>query len=149
MKAGYLDKQGANHWMEMGCYGIGLSRTLQALVEQSHDEKGMIWPSSVSPFLVHICALDFHSSQKVREASQKIYNFLKTQRVDVFLDDRKEAPGVKFKDADLLGFPVRITVGERDLKQNQVEVSFRKAAKKQKINNKGEEVLKLIRSENL
>ncbi len=134
MKAGYLDPQGKTQWMEMGCYGIGLSRAIQAVVEQSHDEAGIIWPHSISPFTVHISALNIQTSDKVQEQSEKFYKSLWSQGVDCFLDDRDEAPGVKFKDADLLGFPIRMTVGERDLKQNQVEVLFRKSGKKEKWN---------------
>ena len=133
MKAGYLDSQGKTQWMEMGCYGIGLSRAVQAVVEQSHDSSGMIWPYSLSPFTVHISVLNIQNSE-VRRRAENIYNSLWSQGVDCFLDDRDEAPGVKFKDADLLGFPIRITIGERDLKQNQVEAFFRKSGEKHKWN---------------
>ncbi len=131
MKAGCLSAEGKIQWMEMGCYGIGLSRTLQAAAAQSHDEAGIIWPFSLSPFTVHISVLDIQNSEVHRQA-EKLYNSLWSQNVDCFLDDRDSAPGVKFKDADLLGFPLRITIGERDLKQNQVEAVFRKSGKKHK-----------------
>ena len=134
MKAGYLDPQGKTQWMEMGCYGIGLSRAIQAVVEQSHDSAGIIWPQSISPFAVHISALNIQTSNKVHQQSEKLYNSLWSQGVDCFLDDRNEAPGVKFKDADLLGLPIRITIGERDLGKNQLEVAFRKSGEKQKWN---------------
>jgi len=133
MKAGYLDPQGKTQWMEMGCYGIGLSRAVQAVAEQSHDETGIVWPQSISPFTVHICALNIQTS-KVYQQTETLYNSLWSQGVDCFLDDRDEAPGVKFKDADLLGFPVRVTVGERDLEKSQMEVVFRKSSEKQKWN---------------
>lgn len=134
MKAGYLDPQGKTQWMEMGCYGIGLSRAVQAVAEQSHDETGIVWPQSISPFTVHICALNIQASDKVRRRTETLYNSLWSQGVDCFLDDRDEAPGVKFKDADLLGFPVRVTIGERDLEKSQMEVVFRKSGEKQKWN---------------
>lgn len=132
MEAGYLDPQGKTQWIEMGCYGIGLSRAVQAVVEQSHDSSGIIWPQSISPFTVHISALNIQTSNKVRQQAEALYNSLWSQGVDCFLDDRNEAPGVKFKDADLLGIPIRITIGERDLEKNQVEVVFRKSGEKQK-----------------
>jgi len=134
MKAGYLDSQGKTQWIEMGCYGIGLSRAVQAVVEQSHDQAGIIWPQSISPFTVHISALNIQASSKVYQQTETLYNSLWSQGVDCFLDDRHEAPGVKFTDADLLGLPVRITVGERDLEKNQVEVVLRKSGEKQKWN---------------
>ena len=130
MKLSYLDSKGKNQWVEMGCYGIGLSRTLQAIVEQSHDKSGMVWPLSVSPFSVHLVGLNLDSSEKVRTQSEKLYS---QKNIDMFFDDRNEAIGVKFKDADLLGFPYRVTVGERDLKQNQVEISIRKTGEKIKV----------------
>ena len=132
MSASYLDSEGKKKFIEMGCYGIGLSRTIQAIVEQSHDDKGMIWPLSVSPFSVHIIALKNDSSKEVFQQAQKIYESLWSQGVDCFLDDRPVGAGVKFKDADLLGFPLRLVVGERDLKQNQVEAVFRKSGKQHK-----------------
>ena len=133
MKAGYLDSSGKNQYIEMGCYGIGLSRTVQAVVEQSHDENGIIWPKSIAPFTVHLVALNKKSNLKVMEQVEKIYQFLESHNVDCFLDDRLEAPGIKFKDADLLGFPLRIVVGERDLENQQIELIFRKSGKKEKI----------------
>lgn len=121
MKAEYLDKNGKKIPMEMGCYGIGLSRTIQAIIEQKHDSSGMIWPRSLCPFHIHITALSYTSSSLVKEKSLEIYNNLFNLGLDVFLDDRDETPGVKFKDADLLGSPVRITIGEKDLKEGKVE----------------------------
>ncbi len=134
MKAGYLNSSGKNQWIEMGCYGIGLSRTIQAVIEQSHDEQGIIWPQSITPFTVHLVALNKKSESKVMDQAQKIYQFLWSNDVDCFLDDRQEAPGVKFKDADLLGFPLRVVVGEKDLENQQVEVVWRKSGKKKKLN---------------
>lgn len=143
MKAEYLSDKGRPVPIEMGCYGIGTSRTIQAIVEQSHDSAGIIWPFSVSPFQVHICALGYTTSDKVREWSHKIYDSLWAQGIDVFLDDRKEPPGVKFKDADLLGLPLRITIGEKDLKENQIELVERKSG--QKVKCSADQVESLIR----
>ena len=133
MKAGYIDSQGKNQYIEMGCYGIGLSRTVQAVIEQSHDDQGIIWPQSISPFTVHLVALCKNASSQVMECAEKIYQFLWSQDIDCFLDDRMEAPGVKFKDADLLGFPFRVVIGEKDLQNKQVEISWRKSGKKEKV----------------
>ena len=134
MKAGYLDSSGKKKWIEMGCYGIGLSRTVQAVVEQCHDKHGIIWHKSIAPFTVHLVALNKKVDSKVIEQAQKIYQFLWSNNIDCFLDDRLEAPGVKFKDADLLGFPLRLVVGEKDLENQQIEAVFRKSGKKEKVN---------------
>jgi len=133
MNATYLDSNGKPQLIEMGCYGIGISRTIQAIVEQSHDDHGIIWPLSVAPFLVHLLGLNLHSSQKVKSQSEKLYAEFCQKNKDCFFDDRNEGAGVKFKDADLLGFPFRITVGEKDLAQNQVEISIRKTGEKIKV----------------
>ena len=110
--------------MVMGCYGIGVSRTVQAVIEQSHDKDGIIWPASVAPFEVVIENLD----PKVDEVN-KIVNELELQLeasgIDVIVDDREERPGVKFKDADLIGFPVRVVVGAKGLANGGVEVKRR------------------------
>lgn len=134
MDVSYLDKDGNKQWVEMGCYGIGISRTLQAVIEQSHDELGMIWPFSIAPFTVHLVSLNMRASNKIQIQTEKIYKSLWSRNIDCFLDDRDQSAGVKFKDADLLGLPLRITVGERDLNQNQVEAVFRKTGEKSKWN---------------
>ena len=134
MKAGYVDSKGKNQYIEMGCYGIGLSRTIQAVVEQSHDDNGIIWPQSISPFTVHLVSLCKNASPEVMKHAEDIYQFLWSKDIDCFLDDRMEAPGVKFKDADLLGFPFRVVIGEKDLKNKQMEISWRKSGKKEKVN---------------
>ena len=128
MNAVYLDAQSQKQFIEMGCYGIGLSRIIQGVVEQSHDDNGIIWPSSLSPFHVHICSLG-----QVEKETQKLYNSLTSSGVECFWDDRSEAPGVKFKDADLMGLPLRLTVGERDLKRNQVEIRHRSSGEKHTV----------------
>ena len=132
MDISYLDRGGVKRHAQMGCYGIGISRILQAVIEQSHDEKGMIWPLPVAPFAVHLTELDTESG-KSRKQAEKLYENLWNTQVDCFWDDRKEAPGVKFKDADLFGLPVRITLGPRDMERNQAEVFFRKSGEKKKL----------------
>ncbi len=128
----YKDSKGKLQNVQMGCYGIGITRSVQATVEQNYDENGIKWPISIAPFLVHICLLD-PEDQKTKKEAYRIYQFLLQNQVDVFLDDRNEKPGVKFKDADLLGMPLRINVGARDLATSQVELVKRWTCKKEKV----------------
>lgn len=115
----------------MGCYGIGVTRTLAAVVEQHHDENGIIWPMSVAPYHVIITLVKPDDEEQAKVAEQ-IYSELLKAGVEVLLDDRKERPGVKFKDADLLGIPVRITVGKL-AGEGKVEYKLRREADKQEI----------------
>jgi prolyl-tRNA synthetase len=112
MKAVYKDENQKEQLIVMGCYGIGVTRTLAAVVEQHHDEDGIIWPMSVAPYHVIITLVNTKDEGQVQVA-EKIYDELARAGVEVLLDDRSERPGVKFKDADLLGIPVRITVGKK------------------------------------
>lgn len=121
MGATFLDNQGKERPLEMGCYGIGISRTLAAAVEQSHDENGIIWPVPLAPFTVQIVPTKM-KDDAVRSAAENLYADLCERRVDVLLDDRDERPGVKFKDADLMGTPLRVTIGPRGLENGLVEV---------------------------
>ena len=132
MNLTYLDKQGKKQFVEMGCYGLGVTRTLQAVIEQSHDEKGIIWPLSVAPFSAHICLIDPDSSE-VLKVLKELTALLQKNSLDYFIDDRKERPGVKFKDADLIGLPLRINLGVRDLKNNQIEIYTRKTNAREKL----------------
>ena len=132
MNAQYLDSNGRQQYIEMGCYGMGVTRTLQAAIEQNHDENGIIWPLSMAPFQVHICHLD-PKDENVNSAAQSIYENLMSKSVEVLLDDRKERPGFKFKDADLLGMPLRITVGKRGIENNEVEVKERRTGTVHKL----------------
>ena len=132
MNLTYLDKQGKKQFVEMGCYGLGVTRTLQAVIEQSHDEKGIIWPLSIAPFSTHICLLD-PDNPEVLKALKELKPLLEKHSLDYFIDDRKERPGVKFKDADLLGLPLRINLGARDLQNNQIEICIRKNNTKEKL----------------
>ncbi len=132
MKAKYLDSNGRQQNIEMGCYGIGVTRTLQAAIEQNHDENGIIWPVSMAPFHVHICHLD-PKDEKVNAVAENIYQSLTEKSIEVLMDDRKERPGFKFKDADLLGMPLRITTGKRGIENNEIEVKVRRTGKVYKL----------------
>ena len=125
MKATFLDKNGRAQPFEMGCYGIGVTRTVQAAIEQSHDADGIIWPASIAPFQVHLCVLD-PKDVTVMATAEGLYKELNSMNIDVLMDDRDERPGIKFKDADLLGMPVRVVIGKRGLESSEVEVVERK-----------------------
>lgn len=131
MKAQFLDESGQLCPIEMGCYGIGVSRTVQAVIEQSHDKDGVIWPKALAPFDVHICLLDPDKPEALRLV-EEVENQLQQRGHSVFVDDRAERPGVKFKDADLLGFPLRLNIGARGLEQGVVELVDRKSKEQQK-----------------
>jgi prolyl-tRNA synthetase len=126
----FTDESGNPKIITMGCYGIGVGRLLAAIVEQSHDDKGIIWPAGIAPYQVHLCALYPENSQ-VMETAEKIYTSLAAEGIEVLYDDRPESPGVKFNDADLLGMPLRITVSPRNLDKNSVEVKWRTEKKAQ------------------
>ena len=123
-KAVYKNDKLEEQTMVMGCYGIGVSRTLQAVIEQSHDENGIIWPASVAPYQVVIENLDPDKAE-VTAVADKLEADLETAGIDVIVDDRQERPGVKFKDADLIGFPVRVVIGAKGLANGGVEVKRR------------------------
>jgi prolyl-tRNA synthetase len=108
----------------MGCYGIGVNRILAATIEQHHDLKGIKWPEGIAPYAVEIITVN-HSDEKVRAAAEKIYEELTRAGKDVLFDDRDERAGVKFNDADLIGIPTQIIIGERSLKEGKVEVKRR------------------------
>lgn len=123
--ATYLDDSGLSKVMEMGCYGIGVSRIVGAAIEQHNDERGIIFPEAMAPFEVAIAAIGFDRSEEVRNAALKLYDELTNAGIDVLLDDRGERPGVMFADLELVGIPYRITIGERGLKEQQVEFQGR------------------------
>lgn len=133
LKATYLNEQGKPEVIQMGCYGIGISRIMAAAIEQNHDDKGIIWPMPMAPFEVVICPIGWDKSEGVRSAATTIYNELKTQGIDVILDDRNVRPGVMFSEWELIGIPIRVTVGERGLKESVVEVQKRQGGDPQKI----------------
>ena len=124
----FLDETGKQHPAIMGCYGIGVTRTLQAVIEQSHDANGIIWPISVAPYTVCITPLSVAPESPVMQRAEKIYAELTVRGVDVILDDRNERPGVKFKDSELVGFPIRVGIGEKSLAKGEVEIKPRAGA---------------------
>jgi prolyl-tRNA synthetase len=125
LKALFLDEAGKQQPAIMGCYGIGVTRTLQAVIEQSHDDNGIIWPLSVAPYTVCITPLSVAPESEVMKRAEQIYAALTAQGIDVILDDRNERPGVKFKDSELVGFPIRIGIGEKSLAKGEVEIKPR------------------------
>jgi len=128
LKATILDKNGHENPIIMGCYGIGVGRTVAAAIEQCHDDNGIIFPVSISPFEVTILPLELHES-RVKEVAEQLYRQLNEEGLSTFLDDRDERPGLKFKDADLLGTPVRVTVSTRTLHKDSVEIKLRSGQK--------------------
>jgi prolyl-tRNA synthetase len=125
MKATFLDETGKPALMEMGCYGIGVTRLVGATIEQNHDAKGIVWPRALAPFEVVICGVGWGKSEEVRTACESIYTALKAQGVDVILDDRDLRPGIMFAEWELIGPPIKITVGDRGLKDGVVELLCR------------------------
>jgi len=126
MKATYLDEKGQPQLMQMGCYGIGITRILGAAIEQNFDDKGIIWPSSIAPFEVVLCPLGYDRSEAVKAAADELYASLQKAGIDVILDDRGERPGVMFADWELIGVPHRVVIGERGLKDSQLEYQGRR-----------------------
>jgi len=120
----FIDADGATHPIIMGCYGIGLDRLLAAVIEQNHDDKGIIWPMSIAPYQVYLCPLSMEN-EKVEATAEKLYADLEAQGLEVLFDDRRESAGVKFNDADLLGIPVRVTISPRTLEKNSAEIKRR------------------------
>ncbi|WP_031514417.1 proline--tRNA ligase [Desulfofalx alkaliphila] len=132
LKAHYLDQNGKEKPIIMGCYGIGVGRTMAASVEQNHDDNGIIWPVSIAPYHVVVVPISVKDQQQMQLA-EDIYNELSGRGIEVVLDDRNERPGVKFKDADLIGYPIRVVVGKRTAEDKVVEVYNRKTQAKENI----------------
>lgn len=128
LKALFLDESGKQQPAVMGCYGIGVTRTLQAVIEQSHDDNGIVWPISVAPYAVCITPLNVAPESEVMKRAELIYQELSQRGIDVILDDRNERPGVKFKDSELVGFPIRVGIGEKSLAKGEVEIKPRAGA---------------------
>jgi prolyl-tRNA synthetase len=121
MKAEVLDENGVSRSPVMGCYGMGITRLVAGVIEQCHDDAGIIWPQSVAPFAIHILGLNYAKSKEVRDVADELYHACLAQGWDVLLDDRDERPGAKFADADLIGIPHRLVIGDRNLKTDQIE----------------------------
>ena len=130
--ATYLDAEGRERPVEMGCYGIGVSRLVAAAIEQNHDANGIIWPFTIAPFSVLLLPINYRD-KAIQSASDRLYQQLQKRGVEVLLDDRDERPGVKFKDADLIGIPLRLTVGAKGLEKNTVELRWRHDGKTDEI----------------
>jgi len=122
--ASFIDEKGESRPLVMGCYGLGLSRLMAAVIEQNHDEKGIIWPLPIAPYQLYLCPL-YKEGAKVAEVTEKLYAELEAAGFEVLFDDRQESPGVKFNDADLLGIPLRLTVSPRTLEKKSVELKRR------------------------
>jgi prolyl-tRNA synthetase len=124
MNVTYLDESGKSQIPTMGCYGIGVDRTLASVIEEHHDDAGIIWPVSVAPYHVIIVPIKYDGA--VKEAADTLAAELEWAGIEVLLDDRNERPGVKFNDADLTGIPWRVVIGDKGLAQRQVEIKHRK-----------------------
>jgi prolyl-tRNA synthetase len=148
MNATFLDEQGKAQPLEMGCYGVGVSRIVAAAIEQNHDAKGIIWPPAMAPFLLSIVAIGYAKSEGVKQAVDSLYDTLSAVGIDVLLDDRDERPGVMFADAELIGIPHRITIGERGLKDGVIEYQPRQGGEATKVTLKDapEFLTKLLRN---
>ena len=127
LNASFLDNNGKSQIMEMGCYGIGITRIVAAAIEQNNDERGIIWTNAMAPFQAVIVPMNYKKSEAVREAADKIYAELTAAGVDVLLDDRDERAGVLLADSELLGIPHRIAIGDRGLKEGKVEYTERRS----------------------
>jgi prolyl-tRNA synthetase len=121
----FLDEAGQKHPAIMGCYGIGVTRTLQAVIEQCNDKDGIIWPLNVAPYTVCLTPLSVAPDSAVMKLAEKLYAELSARGVEVILDDRDERPGFKFKDSELIGFPIRVGIGEKSLAKGEVELKVR------------------------
>ena len=133
MDVKYIDEKGAARPMEMGCYGIGITRIVAAAIEQNHDDKGIIWPDPMAPFSVAVIPIGYQKSEAVRDAAEKLYAELAAAGVDAFLDDRNERPGVLLADQELLGIPHRLVIGERGLKDGVAEYQHRRDAQATRV----------------
>ena len=133
LNASFLDNNGKSQIMEMGCYGIGITRVVAAAIEQNHDERGIIWTDAMAPFAAVIVPMNYKKSEAVREAADKIYADLLAAGVDVLLDDRDERAGVLLADSELLGIPHRIVIGDRGLKEGNVEYTRRTDSEAQSV----------------
>lgn len=142
MKAQFTNEEGTREDILMGCYGIGVSRVLMAIIEQNNDDKGIIWPKALAPFDVHMIVIDPKNENQAKLSNQ-LEKELNQKKIDVLVDERKERPGVKFTESDLIGIPIRITIG-KNIDKGFVEVKFRN--KEEKIEVKIEEVISFIES---
>ena len=132
MNATFLDQNGKEQFFIMGCYGIGTSRTVAASIEQNHDPSGIIWPLSIAPFQIYLLPINY-KDERLRKVTDDLAAELEKLGLEVLLDDREDRPGVKFKDADLIGIPLRILVGDKTLAKDSVEFKLRNQDKKELV----------------
>ncbi len=142
LNALFLDESGKQQPAIMGCYGIGVTRTLQAIIEQSNDANGIVWPLSVAPYTVCITPLSVDPESEVMKCAEMIYRELTEKGIDVIIDDRNDRPGVKFKDSELVGFPIRVGIGEKSLAKGEVEIKPR--AGEMQVTKTGDAVAKVL-----
>jgi prolyl-tRNA synthetase len=128
MNATYLDETGKPQLMQMGCYGIGVTRIVGAAIEQNHDERGIVWPDALAPFTVVLCPIGYDRSADVKAAADTLHDTLQARGIDVLLDDRGERPGAMFADWELIGVPHRVVLSDRGLKEGKVEYQGRRDA---------------------
>lgn len=133
LKCSFLDEKGQQRFMEMGCYGIGITRIVGAAIEQNHDERGIVFPDPIAPFRIAVIPIGFSKSDAVRKAAEQLYEDLISAGIEAFLDDRDERPGVLFADTELVGIPHRLVVGERGLKDGLIEYQARRDTEAQRI----------------
>jgi prolyl-tRNA synthetase len=133
MGATVVNAKGEEVPLEMGCYGIGITRIVAAAIEQNHDERGIVWPDPMAPFAVAIIPMGYHRSEPVRAAADQLYEALAAAGIEAFLDDRDERPGVLLADQELIGIPHRVVVGERGLKEGVVEYQHRRETQATKV----------------
>ncbi|WP_446469877.1 proline--tRNA ligase [Xenorhabdus stockiae] len=144
LKATVQNEDGHNQVVTMGCYGIGVTRIVAAAIEQNHDDRGIIWPDAIAPFQVAILPMNMHKSYRVKEVAEKLYADLRSNGIDVILDDRKERPGVMFADMELMGVPHTVVIGDRNLDNDEVEYKYRRTGDKQML--KLEDVVDYLKS---
>lgn len=137
LQCAYLDEQGKNQIMEMGCYGIGVSRIVGAAIEQGNDERGIVFPAAIAPFEVCIVPMGYTKSEAVKVAADALYAECKAAGIDVVLDDRNERPGVMFADMELIGIPHRLVIGERGLNEGKIEYKGRQESEATMIDRSG------------
>lgn len=144
LEAKVLDQNGKSVVMDMGCYGIGVSRVIAATIEQNHDESGIIWPESIAPFHIALIPLQYDKSDEVKALTDQMYQDLQQAGYDVILDDRdkKTSPGVKFADMDLMGIPHRVVISPRGLEAGTLEYKGRRDTDKQDV--KVEDLMSLL-----
>lgn len=130
MNCNVLGPDGKSVTLEMGCYGIGVSRVVASAIEQNHDQNGIIWPDAIAPFQVAIVPMNMHKSERVKEAAEKLYADLTAAGIEVLFDDRKERPGVMFKDIELIGVPHTVVIGDRSMDNGHFEYKSRRDGEK-------------------